>query len=248
MDAQASQVAAWALMESGDPEAAVRALQPNLELIPPSLGGVLFARALQSANQLGAAALQYQRVYFEFPISREAPDAGTALARLRQQLGDRFPPPLSQQILGRARILIFSGEAVRATAELHEALKELAGPERDQARVLLGVARYFRKEYQASLDYLIALEVAAADADAERLYYVVQGQRRLDRFDQAFETWQLLPSPSASAQSYVSRASTASLSDVKWTCPQPTASKNALASISQHKCASPAPTPLAKTH
>ncbi|MEP7363933.1 MAG: transglycosylase SLT domain-containing protein [Acidobacteriota bacterium] len=192
MDAQAVQVAGWALMEAGDPEAAVRALQPNLELMPPSIGGVLFARALQSANQLGAAALQYQRVYFEFPISREAPDAAAALAKLRQQLGDRYPPPLSQQILGRARILIFSGEAVRATAELNEALKELAGPERDQARTLLGVARYFRKEYPAALDYLTSLDVAAPEADAERLYYVLQCQRRLDRLDQAFETWQQL--------------------------------------------------------
>lgn len=191
-DAQALQVAAWAYMEAGNPEAAVRALQPNLELVPPSIGGILFARALQSANQLGSAALQYQRVYFEFPLSREAPDAGTALARLRQQLGERYPPPLAQQILGRARILMASGEAARATTELNEALKELGGPERDFARVLLGVARYFRSENQPAIDYLSALEAATPAADAERLHYLLLSQRRLDLFDDALQTWQQL--------------------------------------------------------
>ncbi|HZO55009.1 MAG TPA: transglycosylase SLT domain-containing protein [Bryobacteraceae bacterium] len=194
MDTQALQVAAWAFLEAGDPEAAVRALQPNLELIPPSVGGMLLARSLQSSNQLGSAALQYQRVYFEFPLSREAGDAGLALAQLRQQLADRYPPPLAQQILSRARILIFSGEAVRATAELNEALKELAGPERDLARVLLGAARYFRAEYQAAIDYLSTLNVTLAESDAERLYYVLQSQRRLDRLDHALETWDRLRS------------------------------------------------------
>ena len=188
VDSPALQLAAWALMEARDPEGAVRALQPNLGLMPASVGGMLFARALQSSNQLGSAALQYQRVYFEFPLSREAAEAGAALAELRQQLADRFPPPLAQHILGRARVLIANGQAQRAATELKEALQEMGGPERDFAQVLLGEVRYFRNENQAAADSLSSLSVASTAADAERLYYTVQSYRRLERFDEALQT------------------------------------------------------------
>lgn len=192
VDSQALQTAAWALLEAGDAEGAVRALQPNLELMPPPVGGVLLARALQSSQQLGASALQYQQVYFEFPLSREAAEAATALAQLRAQLGAQFPPPLAQHILSRARKLIAGGEGARATRELNEALGELGGPERDLARVLIGVARYFRGESQLAAGYLSSLSVTAPEADAERLYYLVQSLRRLERFDDAAAAWERL--------------------------------------------------------
>ncbi len=183
VDGQALQTAAWALLESGDAESAVRALQPNLALLSAPSGLALLARSLHAANQLGAAALQYQRVYFDYPLSAEAADAAVALARLREQLGGGYPPALAQDILARSRKLISGGAGTRAIAELAQAAGGLGGPEADAARVLIGVARYFLNQNQAAVDYLRGLRVATGEADAERLYYLAQGLRRLEKFD-----------------------------------------------------------------
>ena len=185
VDGQALQTAAWVLLESGDAEAAVRALQPDVALVAAPAGPSLLARALLAANQLGAAALQYQRVYYGYPLSAEAADAAVALARLREQLGGGYPPAMAQDILARARKLISGGAGARAIAELAQAAAELGGPEADGARVLMGVARYFLNQNQAAADYLRGLNVAPGEADAERLYYLAQGLRRLERFDDA---------------------------------------------------------------
>jgi len=185
LDGQALQSAAWAMLGAGDAEGAVRALQPNMGLIAGPAGGVLLGRALRGAQQLGAAALQFQRVYFEYPLSNEAGEAATAMAQLRLQLGSGFPPPLGQDILARARKLISGGLRTRAIQELTEAIPELGGPEGDTARVLIGVARYFANENQAAVNYLRGLRVGSDEADAERLYYLVQGLRRLEAFDDA---------------------------------------------------------------
>jgi soluble lytic murein transglycosylase len=87
-------------------------------------------------------------------------------------------------MLGRAIKLLDAGQAVRARKELEALVPQLGGAERDLARVRIGVARYTAQENAVAYKYLSTLEVASADADAERLYYLMQSARRLNNLEE----------------------------------------------------------------
>ena len=183
--AQAISYLALAQIEKGQPDVAVRTLQPNLTLLSPWAAGLLYARALREAGQTGAAALQYQRVFIEFPRSAEAAKAEVALAELRNEMGGEYPPLLARHILERAGLLMRGGEARKAIAELNAWLPRLTGADRDLAQVRLGVARYYAGENGPAAAYLSALPVADPEANAERLHYIVQANRKLGNYEEA---------------------------------------------------------------
>src|SRR5207247_1370138 len=54
----------------------------------------------------------------------------------------------------------------------------LSGLERDQARVRVGAMDYLRNAIALAGPYLSGLELAASEAEAERLYYLVECARR----------------------------------------------------------------------
>jgi soluble lytic murein transglycosylase len=182
---QAISHAALAHIELGQPDQAVQTLQTNLPLLSPWASGILYARALRQSGQLGAAALQYQRVYIETPRSPEAAAAEAALAELQAEMGDSYPPLLARHILLRADLLMRGGEARKAIAELTAALPRFTGADRDLARVRIGAARYFANENAAAAAYLSSAETPHPEADAERLHYIVQANRRLSRYEEA---------------------------------------------------------------
>ena len=178
---RATLLAARIHLERKDPRAAIRILQDPARQAPQPEGEALLATALEAAGDLPAAAAAWQRVYYGFPASPEASAAEKALARLQQQLGERYPPPMPQQMLERAEYWMRARQYRRARTEFEALARQLGGRERELARVRVGAALFRDYETAAAWDHLRSFEAADPEADAERLYYLVECARRLNR-------------------------------------------------------------------
>jgi soluble lytic murein transglycosylase len=165
---------AW--LENKNPRAAIDLVQKHLADLPESQAEDLLARAYEMAGDTASATAHYQRIFVEYPLSAEASDAEAAM--------DRLPRPDAKRLLSRCFKLIDGGDYSRARKQLEALVPSLDGNDRDLARVRIGVTRYQEREYQAAYTYLKALEIPASDADQERLYYVAQCARRLDKEDE----------------------------------------------------------------
>jgi soluble lytic murein transglycosylase len=103
------------------------------------------------------------------------------LVGLKNQLNEAYPPPMPSAMIERAKKLLEGGNPAAARIELYAAISQLGGADRDLARVRLGVADYYAgKDHDASA-YLLALKVDDAEADAERLSYIIRCARKPDR-------------------------------------------------------------------
>ncbi|MGJ5817671.1 transglycosylase SLT domain-containing protein [Paludibaculum fermentans] len=179
---RAAILAARALVETNSFTPALQALsRVPMDQLPMPQAALLFAQAYSGAGDSVSAAVQYQTVYFYYPLSDEAREAGAALPGLERELGDRYPPAMPNARLQRAQKLIDGGLAERAKTELEAMIPLLGGLERDQARVRLGAADYQLKRTETAASYLRSLRVDDPEADAERLYYLAACYRRLDR-------------------------------------------------------------------
>ena len=72
----------------------------------------------------------------------------------------------------------------------------MSGENFDLARVRIGAAAYLARENESAYKYLISFEAKAPEPEAERLYYLLESQRRLNRLDEMNATLEKL------AQSY----------------------------------------------
>ena len=181
---RATLLAAGALTQNNDPAAALDLLRKYYSVLSQPKGDLAMAAAFAGSGDNVSAAIYYQRVYYGFPLSAEAAQADTEIERLRTDLGEKYPPALPTAMLGRAIKLLDAGQAARARKELEALIPQLGGAERDLARVRIGVARYTAQENAVAYKYLAALEVASPEADAERLYYLMQSARRLNNLDE----------------------------------------------------------------
>ncbi|MCU1339197.1 MAG: Lytic transglycosylase, catalytic [Bryobacterales bacterium] len=177
-------LAAGALTDNNNPAAALDLLRKYYSVLPQPKGDLAMAAAFAGSGDDLSAAIYYQRVYYGFPLSAEAAQAATETERLRTKLDERYPPALPTAMLGRALKILDAGQAVRARKELESLIPQLGGAERDLARVRIGVAHYTAEENAVAYRYLSTLEVASAEADAERLYYLMQSARRLNNLDE----------------------------------------------------------------
>lgn len=177
----AAALAVRAGLDSDHPKDALELVKKYDEVIPQPQADLLLARCLSATGDLLQAAEIYQRVYYDYPTSKEAADAANALVELKQRLGDKYPPITAADMLGRAEKLFEAHNPGGARIELYAAIPQLTGVERDQARVRLGVADFLNNNAKAAFDYLSALKVDESEADAERLSYLIRCARKLDR-------------------------------------------------------------------
>jgi soluble lytic murein transglycosylase len=112
----------------------------------------------------------------QHPLSAEASDAESALAH--------YPALPPAALLTRALKLIDGGDYTRAHKDLAALLPRLTGADLDLARVRMGAAQYQAAEYKPAYQHLLSFQAATAGAEAERLYYLVQCARRLDKIDE----------------------------------------------------------------
>ncbi len=175
-------------LQGGNPSRAVTIVQQHLADIAAPQAELLLARAFEAQNNADAAAQHYQKIYVEYPLSKEAADAEAALAR--------YPAPSAEALFGRGLKLEAGGDYTRAGRELTTLLPRLSGDNFDLARVRIGAAAYSARENESAYKYLTSFQVTAPGSEAERLYYLLESQRRLNRLDEMNATLEKL------AQSY----------------------------------------------
>jgi len=164
-------------IEIGRPQDALEALAsyPATSSKPSLL--IVRARAREAERKLTDAVKDYQTIYYKYPLSDDAIDAGTALTRLNKQLGREFPYAGVEMQDERADIFFNAHkwkEARVAYEKLAAMLKDPANPTRQRALVRAAECR----QHPKAAPYLLAnLNTSDPEADAERLYYLSQAYR-----------------------------------------------------------------------
>ncbi|MGD0499951.1 MAG: lytic transglycosylase domain-containing protein [Bryobacteraceae bacterium] len=166
------------------PVAAVALLRAQYAELPQPEGDVTLADCYLAAKDFAHAADSYQRVYYRYVSGDASARAAAALTTLKDAMGDAYPAPPAQLLLGRADRMLDARDYVRARAEYRSAAEETAGLERDQARVRMGAAQFLAGNTAAAYPYLRGLQLAESEADAERLYYLAECARRLTDDDE----------------------------------------------------------------
>jgi predicted Zn-dependent protease len=132
---RAALLAASSLLELNNPRGALTMLArvPETRLPQPESLAVL-ARAREAVDDPVAAALAWQSVYFAYPASAEAKDAGDALSRLETSLGAAYPPPMASSRFDRAEKLLKARRFRDARNELLGMIPLFDGPTRETAK------------------------------------------------------------------------------------------------------------------
>src|SRR5450759_2287305 len=161
---------------------AVRLLREHYAELPQPEGDVTLADCYQAANDLAHAAEFYQRIHYHYLSGAAASRATAALLTLKDAMGSGYPPPGPAQLLHRADRLLEAQEYALARKEYQAVAAQAGGPEpghaRDQALVRIGAADFLAGKTALAWPYLHGLVVAAPEAEAERLYYLVECARR----------------------------------------------------------------------
>ena len=177
----AAVLAGRAQLAGGAGQEAVRILRLHQARLPQPAGDALLGACYESGGSRTLAALYYQQVYYQYPASAEAAAAEAALARLRSALGSAYPPPSPQAMFQRAERWLRAGETRRARSEYEAMALRLAEADRELARVRVQAAEYFAQRTAVAYARLKSLELTSPEADAERLYYVAECERRLEK-------------------------------------------------------------------
>jgi soluble lytic murein transglycosylase len=175
---------AWVLearaLKVTSPADAVRLLRARYAELPQPEGDITLADCYEAARDLPNAADFYQRVYYRYTSGDAATRAAAALLTLKDTMGTAYPAPLPEQVLARAGRLMEAREYAHARAEYQAVLGTLPELQRGQARVRIGAADFLDGNVNAGCTYLRGLGALEPEADAERLYYLVECARRRD--------------------------------------------------------------------
>ena len=177
---------ARALKASDAPEA-VRILSEHYQALPQPDGDLALADCYQAAHDLSSAADIYQRVYARYVTGEAAARSAAALLTLKDAMGAAYPQPLPQQRLERAGRLLDARQFAAARAAYQSLSESSNALVRAQARVRLGVIEFQAGRVSLARAALEGWESPEPEADAERLYYLVECHRRLDQEQQMME-------------------------------------------------------------
>jgi soluble lytic murein transglycosylase len=182
--AKAAALQANSYLENSQPGKAVALVGQHLSDLSAPQAELLLARGYEADGNAAAAAGHYQEIFVDYPLSKEASDAEAALAR--------YPAVPPQALLARGLKLVEGGDYTRAGKELTALLPRLSGADLDLARVRIGAASYLARDNKPAFEYLGSFQAATPQAEAERLYYLLECQRRLNRIDEMIATLQRL--------------------------------------------------------
>jgi soluble lytic murein transglycosylase len=189
-----------ALLDRGGAVASGKALdtlQTDYKMLPQPEGDFALGLAYEALGEQPQAALAYERVYYEYPNTELAAQASTAMDRLRTVLGKDFPVALARQQLDRAEKWLAAKEYAKARAEYFSLSQSLPDPEKDEAKVGIGLVDYLSGDAAPAFRYLKDLHLsrldrrggdgAHAEPEAERLFYVVETARKTGDDDAMME-------------------------------------------------------------
>ncbi len=180
---KAALLAAQAYLEARLPAKARQVLSANWDELPQPDGELLLAKSFEALGDGAVAAVHYQKVYFKYPASTAETEAAAGLERLREQLGNNYPPAMSADMFERAGLLIKAQDYERARQELEAWASQFGGEDRELARVRIGEAGFLANETGTACAYLRSLAASTGETEAERLYYLAECARRDDSDD-----------------------------------------------------------------
>jgi soluble lytic murein transglycosylase len=160
--------------EIGHPGDAIDALDGYPATVTKPWLLIVRARAYESQRKLVNAAKDYQLLYYKFPLSDEAKEAGAALSRLTRQLRNEFPYATAELQNERAQAFYDAHKWKEARTEydkLASMLKDPANPTRQHAQLRSAECRQHPK---ASPSLFVNLKTTDPEVDAERLYVLSQ--------------------------------------------------------------------------
>jgi soluble lytic murein transglycosylase len=166
------------------PGDALKLLREHYSELPQPDGDSIFADCYLAAGDQVHAVEIYQRIVSQYLTGDAATHAASALTTLKESMGTAYPQPSPQLLLHHADRLLDTRALRQARTEYHDLAGELTGLERDQARVRLGAADYLEGRTAGAYPYLRELELPESEADAERLYYLVECTRHLTDDDE----------------------------------------------------------------
>ena len=178
--ARSAMLAVKALTRAEKPRGALEILKRTYAELPQPAGDELLAETFEAAADRASAANYYQRVYYQFPASKEAADAASGMARMRTALGDSYPPVMPAASFARAQKLLDSNSPRLARQEFESLVPKLGGADRETAMVRVGAAMVQARDNAAALRYLKGLTLPAGEADAERYSWIVTASRQSD--------------------------------------------------------------------
>lgn len=170
-----------ALLDKHEPEATTKALnilQADYKLLPQPDGDFAQALAYEAQGERQQAALAYERVFYAYPNTDLAAQSWTAMERLREGLGKDFPVAPAREQLDRAAKWLDAKEYAKARKEYSTLEETLSDPDKDEAKLGIGVTDYLSGDVVVAFHYLKSLHVAHSETDAERLYYLTEAARK----------------------------------------------------------------------
>jgi soluble lytic murein transglycosylase len=169
------------LINKRDPDSIAKALNvldADSKLLPQPDGDFAVALAQEAKGDSKQAAISYQRAFYFYPNTDLAAQASTAIERLRATLGKDFPAAPPREMLDRAQKWLDTKEYAKARQEYTTLADILAAPEKDEAKLGIGITDYLSGDIPVAFRYLQALRVAHSETDAERLYYLTEAARK----------------------------------------------------------------------
>jgi len=164
--------------ESGASQSALDILNADYKLLPQPDGDFALALAYEALGEKPQAATKYQGVFYGYPNTDLAAQSWTAMERLREAMGADYPKPTPRQQLDRAAKWLDARQYLKARQEYFALTGTLNGSEKDEARVGIAAADYFAGRVSDAFRALKDLHITHSEADAERLYYVVETARK----------------------------------------------------------------------
>jgi peptidoglycan lytic transglycosylase len=136
---------------------------PDIDSHPALL--LLRGKIREQAGAPEGAVADFSSAYYRYPVSAEAPEAGSHLDSLAALLGPGFPQPSLELRMGRANALYGAQDWRLARDAYQDLLPLLSGEESERAAMRLARCRVALGE---PLDVLTDLRLPAPQVDAER--------------------------------------------------------------------------------
>ena len=186
LNSRAALALATGLLVTDKPKQAAELLSARRDTLPHPAVDLLLANAWEAAGNTAKSLAAYSEIYYQHAASAEAVEAA--------KHKDQFAKPTADRLAGRADTLLDAGprastraERMRLLEAAQSAYKELAavakGAARERSQVRLGRVLYQLGQTATARTALAALKPADPEADAERLYYLGESNRRLKRED-----------------------------------------------------------------
>ena len=158
--------------------AALATLQADYKMLPQPDGDFALARAYEAQGEKLQAALAYVKIYYVTRIPTSRRNRGRRWIVCVRSSAKIFPSAPPSQQLERCQKWLDAREFLKAREEYTVLAGTLPEPDRDQAKVGIGVANFLAGDANGAIHYLKDLKVSRTEADARRLYYLTEAARK----------------------------------------------------------------------